>query len=137
MLFYEAIDKNIVSNLPRTNSRDILREEIQELRRYFLFFPPFIKTLLHCMISASTLDSTIPCCMHMNYLVNYQFSHRFNSSFQGRNVRGIWWVTYPSPTLKICLFAGQKRRYNVFLKGNLLDPRPFDQLLLQKIKGHM
>jgi len=33
MLFYEAIDKNIVSNLPRTNSRDILREEIQELRR--------------------------------------------------------------------------------------------------------
>ena len=33
MLFYEAIDKNIVSNLPRASSREILREEIQELRR--------------------------------------------------------------------------------------------------------
>ena len=43
MLFYEAIDKNIVSNLPRTSSRELLKEEIQELRRYFFMLFIFIE----------------------------------------------------------------------------------------------
>ena len=38
----------------------------------------------------------------------------------------------PHLTLNICHFAGQKRQYNEFLQGNLLDSESFDQLLLLK-----
>ena len=40
----------------------------------------------------------------------------------------------PSSTLKICHFAGHKRQYSVFLQSNLLNPGPFDQLLLLKTR---
>jgi len=50
---------------------------------------------------------------------------------QGRNFKGLWEVSHP-PTLKTYLFAGQKQHYNVFSQDNLLDPGPFDQLLLLK-----
>ena len=36
--------------------------------------------------------------------------------------------------LAICNFAGQKRQYNAFLQGNLIDPGLFDQLMLLKFK---
>ena len=54
-----------------------------------------------------------------------------NVNMQGRNLRGGIGVAHPK-TIKICYFAGQKRQFNVFLKGNLLDPGPFDQVLLLK-----
>ena len=38
--------------------------------------------------------------------------------------------------LKICHFAGQKRQYNVFLQGKLLDPGSVDHPLLPNKKGH-
>ena len=40
------------------------------------------------------------------------------------------WVTPPPPTVNFCHFAGQKRQYNVFLRGTSLDTGSFNQLLL-------
>ena len=49
---------------------------------------------------------------------------------EGQNLWG-YGASQP-PTLKICDSAEQKQQYNVVLHGNLLDPEPFDQILLLK-----
>ena len=45
---------------------------------------------------------------------------------------GIWGESPPYPTLKSFQSKGQTWQYNVFLWDTLLDPGPFDQLLLLK-----
>ena len=59
------------------------------------------------------------------------FYHVLEKLHEGTNLLGgkgakLKEVRYGVANLKICHFARQKRQYNVFMQGNLVNPGPFD-----------